>query len=119
MRADLAVQPWFPLHEATHVAKPRRTGAEVVPTVPMVRHATDAVYSRQRRSVSSRRHGSGACSRRTERTQSVLVGGVIEEAARVAIDAQAIGGPVEIPAAMRAAALQRAMAFDAAGVLTA
>jgi hypothetical protein len=44
---------------------------------------------------------------------------VIEEAARVAIDAQAIGGPVEIPAAMRAAALQRAMAFDAAGVLTA
>jgi L-ribulose-5-phosphate 4-epimerase len=50
---------------------------------------------------------------------AVLVGGVIEEAARVAIDAQAIGGPVEIPAAMRAAALQRAMAFDTAGVVKA
>ncbi len=50
---------------------------------------------------------------------AVLVADVIEEAARVALDAQAIGGPVEIPAAMRAAALQRAMAFDAAGVATA
>jgi hypothetical protein len=49
----------------------------------------------------------------------VLVGGVVEEAARVAIDAQAIGGPVEIPAAKRAAALQRAIAFDTAGVVTA
>jgi L-ribulose-5-phosphate 4-epimerase len=50
---------------------------------------------------------------------AVLVGGVIEEAARVALGAQAIGGPVEIPAEMRAAALQRAMAFEAAGVVTA
>ena len=50
---------------------------------------------------------------------AVLVADVIEEAARVALDAQAIGGPVEIPAAMRAAALQRAMSFDAAGVTTA
>jgi L-ribulose-5-phosphate 4-epimerase len=49
---------------------------------------------------------------------AALVADVIEEAARVALDAQAIGGPVEIPAAMRAAALQRAMAFDAAGVTT-
>jgi len=31
---------------------------------------------------------------------------------------QAIGGPVEIPETMRAAALQTAMAFDAAGVVT-
>jgi hypothetical protein len=35
---------------------------------------------------------------------AVLVAGVIEEAARVSIEAQPIGGPVEIPEAMRAAA---------------
>ena len=50
---------------------------------------------------------------------AVLVGGVVEEAAQAAINAQAIGGPVEIPADLRAAALQRAMAFDAAGTKTA
>jgi L-fuculose-phosphate aldolase len=50
---------------------------------------------------------------------AVLVGGVVEEAAQAAITAQAIGGPVLIPEAMRAAALQRAMAFDAAGTRTA
>ena len=50
---------------------------------------------------------------------AVLVADVIEEAARVAIEAQALGGPREVPAAMRAAALQRTMAFDAAGVVTA
>ena len=49
----------------------------------------------------------------------VLVGGVVEEAAQVAINAQALGGPVEIPADLRAAALQRAMAFDAAGTKSA
>ena len=50
---------------------------------------------------------------------AVLVGGVVEEAARMSIKAQAIGGPVEIPAVMRAAALQRAIAFDTAGIGTA
>jgi L-ribulose-5-phosphate 4-epimerase len=50
---------------------------------------------------------------------AVLVADVIEEAARVALDAQAIGGPVEVPESMRAAALQRAMAFDAAGTVRA
>ena len=50
---------------------------------------------------------------------AVLVGGVVEEAAQAAINALALGGPVEIPADMRAAALQRAMAFDAAGTKTA
>lgn len=49
---------------------------------------------------------------------AVLIAGVVEEAARVSIKAQSIGGPVEIPAAMRAAALQRATAFDTAGVMT-
>jgi L-fuculose-phosphate aldolase len=46
---------------------------------------------------------------------AVLVGGVVEEAAQAAINARALGGPVEIPADLRVAALQRAMAFDAAG----
>jgi L-ribulose-5-phosphate 4-epimerase len=46
---------------------------------------------------------------------AVFVGGVVEEAARAAVTAKALGGPVEIPYVMREAALQRAMAFDAAG----
>jgi L-ribulose-5-phosphate 4-epimerase len=50
---------------------------------------------------------------------AILVGGVVEEAAQAAINAVAVGGPVEIPAALRAAALQRAMTFDAMGTRTA
>jgi len=50
---------------------------------------------------------------------AILVGGVVEEAAQAAINAQGIGGPVAIPADLRAAALQRAMTFDAAGTKTA
>lgn len=50
---------------------------------------------------------------------AVLVGGVVEEAAQAAINARTMGGPVEIPADLRAAALQRAMAFDASGTKTA
>ncbi len=46
---------------------------------------------------------------------AVLIGGVVEEAAQAAINARAVGGPVEIPGDLRAAALQRAMAFDTAG----
>lgn len=46
---------------------------------------------------------------------AVLVGGVVEEAAQAAINASAVGRPVEIEGPMRAAALQHAMAFDAAG----
>jgi len=46
---------------------------------------------------------------------AVLVGGVVEEAAQAGINASAIGGPVELPEDMRAAALQRAMAYAAAG----
>jgi L-fuculose-phosphate aldolase len=46
---------------------------------------------------------------------AIMIGGVVEEAAQAAINANAIGGPVEIPDDMRAAALQRAMAFAAAG----
>ena len=50
---------------------------------------------------------------------AILAGGVVEEAAQAAINASAIGGPVAIPSEMRAAALQRAMAFDALGARTA
>ena len=50
---------------------------------------------------------------------AVLVGGVVEEAAQAAINAHAVGGPVAIPADLRAAALQRAMAFEVRGTTTA
>jgi L-fuculose-phosphate aldolase len=46
---------------------------------------------------------------------AIVIGGVVEEAAQAAINAQAIGGPVVIPADMRTAALQRTMAFAEAG----
>jgi L-ribulose-5-phosphate 4-epimerase len=46
---------------------------------------------------------------------AILVGGVVEEAAQAGINAAALGGPVEVPAELRAAALQRAMAFDSQG----
>lgn len=49
---------------------------------------------------------------------AVLVNGVVEEAAQAALAAQTIGGPVVIAEEMRAAALQRAMAFAAAGTGT-
>ena len=50
---------------------------------------------------------------------AVFVGGVVEEAAQASLNARALGGPVVIPAELRAAALQRAMTFEAAGVWTA
>jgi len=46
---------------------------------------------------------------------AVTVGSSIEEAAQASLRAMALGGPVEIPVAMRKAALQRAMSFEAAG----
>jgi L-fuculose-phosphate aldolase len=46
---------------------------------------------------------------------AILTGGIVEEAAQAGINAGTLGGPVEIPAELRAAALQRAMAFDSAG----
>ncbi len=42
---------------------------------------------------------------------AILVGGIIEEAAMAGINSGSLGGPVEIPAPLRAAALQRAMSF--------
>ncbi|HEY6469565.1 MAG TPA: class II aldolase/adducin family protein [Candidatus Dormibacteraeota bacterium] len=46
---------------------------------------------------------------------AITVGGVVEEAAQAGINAAGIGGPVEIPESLRAAALQRAMTFEAQG----
>ncbi len=48
---------------------------------------------------------------------AILVGGVVEEAAQAGINAASLGGPVEIPAGLRAAALQRAMRFDRHGTV--
>lgn len=48
---------------------------------------------------------------------AILVGGVVEEAAQAGINASRLGGPVEIPADLRAAALQRAMTFDSRGTV--
>ena len=50
---------------------------------------------------------------------AILVGGVVEEAAQASINAAALGGPVEIPPDLRAAALQRAMTFDREGTVRA
>jgi L-ribulose-5-phosphate 4-epimerase len=46
---------------------------------------------------------------------AIMTGGIVEEAAQAGVNASGIGGPVEIPEQLRAAALQRAMAFDNAG----
>ena len=46
---------------------------------------------------------------------AVLVGGMVEEAAQAGYQCVALGGPVELPEDLRAAALQRAMAFEREG----
>ena len=50
---------------------------------------------------------------------AILVGGVIEEAAQAGINAGGLGGPVEIPAGLRDAAVQRAMTFERQGTVRA
>jgi L-ribulose-5-phosphate 4-epimerase len=50
---------------------------------------------------------------------AILIGGVVEEAAQAGINAASLGGPVEIETSLRAAALQRAMAFDERGTVRA
>jgi L-ribulose-5-phosphate 4-epimerase len=50
---------------------------------------------------------------------AITVGGVVEEAAQAGVHAAAVGGPIEIPAHLREAALQRAMTFDGAGTVRA
>ena len=46
---------------------------------------------------------------------AILVGGIVEEAAQAGLNAAPLGGPAEIESGLRAAALQRAMAFDTRG----
>lgn len=46
---------------------------------------------------------------------AVMVGGIVEEAAHAAVNAKRVGDALEIPVAMREAALQRAVAFERAG----
>ncbi|HEY4754225.1 MAG TPA: class II aldolase/adducin family protein [Candidatus Limnocylindrales bacterium] len=46
---------------------------------------------------------------------AVLALGVVEEAAQASVNARGLGGPVALPREMRAAALQRAMSFEATG----
>ena len=48
---------------------------------------------------------------------AILVGGVVEEAAQAGINTASLGGPAEIPPELRAAALQRAMAFEDQGTV--
>ncbi|MGH9101829.1 MAG: class II aldolase/adducin family protein [Acidimicrobiales bacterium] len=50
---------------------------------------------------------------------AIAVGGVVEEAARTGLDAQALGGAVEIPEELREAARQRAMSFETKGTVRA
>jgi L-ribulose-5-phosphate 4-epimerase len=50
---------------------------------------------------------------------AILIGSVVEEAAQAGINAAGLGGPAEIPEGMRAAALQRAMAFEDRGTVRA
>jgi ribulose-5-phosphate 4-epimerase/fuculose-1-phosphate aldolase len=49
---------------------------------------------------------------------AILVGSVVEEAAQAGINAGPLGGPVEIPSEMKAAALQRAMTFEQRGTIS-
>lgn len=48
---------------------------------------------------------------------AILTGGIVEEAAQAGINAGSLGGPVEVPEQMRAAAVQRAMTFEQAGTV--
>jgi L-fuculose-phosphate aldolase len=50
---------------------------------------------------------------------AIMVGGIVEEAAQAGLNAAALGGPVEIPEQLRAAALQRAMSFERQGTVRA
>ena len=48
---------------------------------------------------------------------AITVGGIVEEAAQAGINAAGLGGPVDVPEELRAAALQRAMSFESVGTV--
>jgi L-fuculose-phosphate aldolase len=48
---------------------------------------------------------------------AVMVGGIVEEAAQMGLYTSSLGGSVEIPVELRAAALQRAMTFEQEGTV--
>jgi L-fuculose-phosphate aldolase len=48
---------------------------------------------------------------------AIAVGSIVEEAAQAGINAGSLGGPVEIPEELTAAALQRATAFESKGTV--
>ncbi|MGE5225579.1 MAG: class II aldolase/adducin family protein [Planctomycetaceae bacterium] len=48
---------------------------------------------------------------------AVMLGGVVEEAAQAGLNAERLGGPIELPESMNAAALQRSTSFEAQGTL--
>ena len=50
---------------------------------------------------------------------AVAVGSVVEEAAQTGINSALLGGAIEIPLEMKAAALQRAMTFEQRGTVSA
>jgi L-ribulose-5-phosphate 4-epimerase len=45
----------------------------------------------------------------------IMLGGVVEEAAQAGLQAEGLGGPIELPESMKAAALQRSSSFEAQG----
>jgi L-ribulose-5-phosphate 4-epimerase len=50
---------------------------------------------------------------------AIMVGSIVEEAAQAGVNANVLGGPVEIPDALKSAALQRAMTFEQRGTVSA
>lgn len=113
MRIDVWIEAMamFGLHQGVPVADYAPRGSEQA--VANIRKALTSEGS----AVLLANHGVLVYHRTPE--LAVVVGGVVEEAAQAAINASAVGGPVEIPADMRAAALQRTMAFATAGTQTA
>jgi L-ribulose-5-phosphate 4-epimerase len=46
---------------------------------------------------------------------AIQIGSIVEEAAQAGVNSRGLGGPAQIPDDLKAAALQRVMAFDQRG----
>lgn len=97
LAAGVPVAAYGPRGSNQAVASIRRAAAEGVPAVLLANHGVLVFH-------------------RTP-DLAILVGGVVEEAAQAGINAATLGGPAEIEVELRAAALQRAMAFDQRGTV--